>query len=177
MPQSHSLIVGSPIGKLQIIADDDAVLEVRFESKIAVEEQSGSRVAENEILRAAKSQLAAYFNGELTEFNLPLRPVGTDFQRKVWQQLTRIPFGTTTSYGAIAALIGSPLASRAVGAANGKNPIPIVIPCHRVIGQNGSLTGFGGGLPIKQKLLEVESQAIQPMLALGSAHVLAEQAN
>ncbi len=105
------------------------------------------------------SQLAAYFQGKLTQFSLETAPEGTDFQRRVWQALAKIPYGTTISYGELAGLIGNPNASRAVGMANAKNPIPIVIPCHRVIGKNGKLVGFGGGLDIKEKLLVLEQQA------------------
>lgn len=109
-------------------------------------------------------QLDAYFAGELKEFDLPLLPKGTAFQESVWQALTEIPYGETWSYGQLAANIGKPKASRAVGAANGVNPIPVIIPCHRVIGASGKLTGFGGGLETKQLLLELESGQIAPRL-------------
>jgi methylated-DNA-[protein]-cysteine S-methyltransferase len=101
-------------------------------------------------------QLREYFSGRRTEFELPLAPQGTAFQRGVWRQLQEIPYGETISYGELAKRVGNPKASRAVGAANGQNPIPIVIPCHRVIGSNGKLTGFGGGLPTKEALLALE---------------------
>ncbi len=104
-----------------------------------------------------KRQLTAYFAGELTEFDLPLAPQGTEFQRRVWQELRRIPYGTTLSYGELARRLGSPNASRAVGLANGRNPISIVIPCHRVIGANGKLVGYGGGLSRKDMLLSLEA--------------------
>ena len=110
----------------------------------------------NDAFKPVKQQLAAYFAGELTDFNLVLAPKGTDFQLAVWAALEKIPYGETCSYGDIANRIGKPDASRAVGAANGQNPLPIVIPCHRVIGSNGSLTGFGGGLDCKQFLLRLE---------------------
>ena len=109
-------------------------------------------------------QLDAYFAGELKEFDLPLMPKGTVFQESVWQALTEIPYGETWSYGQLAAKIGKPKASRAVGAANGMNPIPVIIPCHRVIGASGKLTGFGGGIETKQFLLELESGQIAPRL-------------
>jgi methylated-DNA-[protein]-cysteine S-methyltransferase len=102
-------------------------------------------------------QLDAYFAGRLRRFELPLAPEGTPFQREVWSALTTIPYGETVSYGELARQVGRPNACRAVGAANGRNPIPIIIPCHRVIGADGSLTGFGGGLPIKQRLLLLEA--------------------
>jgi methylated-DNA-[protein]-cysteine S-methyltransferase len=101
-------------------------------------------------------QLRSYFAGELDSFDLALAPQGTVFQQRVWGELCRIPYGETISYGELAKRIGNPNASRAVGLANGSNPIPIVIPCHRVIGSNGKLTGYGGGLPIKEKLLALE---------------------
>lgn len=106
----------------------------------------------------ARRQLSAYFDGRLTEFDLALRPAGTPFQQEVWQALRAIPYGGTCSYGQLAAAIGRPAAVRAVGRANGSNPLPIVVPCHRVIGGNGELTGYGGGLAAKQWLLELERQ-------------------
>lgn len=107
----------------------------------------------------AKRQLADYFAGALTEFDLPLAPEGTEFQRRVWAELMRIPFGVTISYGELARRIGQPGSARAVGLANGRNPISIVVPCHRVIGANGKLVGYGGGLPRKQALLSLETAA------------------
>jgi methylated-DNA-[protein]-cysteine S-methyltransferase len=104
-----------------------------------------------------REQLGAYFSGHLTSFELPLDPIGTEFQRDVWTALRSIPYGATRSYAEIARTVGRPTAFRAVGAANGANPLPIVVPCHRVIGSNGSLTGFGGGMQAKQRLLELES--------------------
>ncbi|WP_285508806.1 methylated-DNA--[protein]-cysteine S-methyltransferase [Actinokineospora sp. NBRC 105648] len=108
----------------------------------------------------AKSQLAAYFAGELKEFDLPLAPRGTPFQRTVWQALTTIGWGETTTYGALAQILGNPNSSRAVGMANGRNPVSIIIPCHRVIGSDGSLIGYGGGLPRKQQLLSLEGVGV-----------------
>jgi len=105
---------------------------------------------------AAASQLKSYFAGQLTEFDLPLAPAGTEFQRRVWAGLRTIPYGETVSYGELARQLGSPSASRAVGLANGRNPIAIVVPCHRVIGSDGSLTGYGGGLDRKRFLLALE---------------------
>ena len=101
-------------------------------------------------------QLGEYFSGRRTTFDLKLHPKGTDFQKAVWKALEAIPYGTTCTYGDIAARIGRPTAVRAVGLANGRNPLPIVVPCHRVIGKDGTLTGYGGGLPVKQALLELE---------------------
>lgn len=108
------------------------------------------------IFRETERQLAAYFARELQQFDLPLRPTGTEFQRMVWKALQEIPYGATISYGELARRVGNPNGSRAVGLANGKNPLPVVIPCHRVIGANGKLVGFGGGLPRKVILLNLE---------------------
>lgn len=105
-----------------------------------------------------KKQMQAYFAGELTDFDLPLKMIGTDFQKTVWLELQTIPFGTTISYGELAQRVGNPSASRAVGAANGRNPISIIVPCHRVIGSNGKLTGYGGGMERKEWLLAHESK-------------------
>ena len=110
----------------------------------------------SQILTEAVRQVRAYFAGELREFTIPLDPRGTDFQRRVWRQLETIPFGEIRSYAQIAEAIGAPRAVRAVGAANGANPLPIVIPCHRVIGSGGKLVGYGGGLPLKKLLLDLE---------------------
>jgi methylated-DNA-[protein]-cysteine S-methyltransferase len=113
------------------------------------------------LLRDTIHQLKAYFAGDLEDFDLPLVPQGTPFQLGVWKRLCDIPFGETISYGELARRIGNPNASRAVGLANGSNPIPIVIPCHRVIASNGKLTGYGGGLPIKEKLLALERRQLR----------------
>jgi methylated-DNA-[protein]-cysteine S-methyltransferase len=121
-------------------------------------EPPGRHNDHNPLLRQATRQLDAYFAGELREFDLPLDLQGTDFQKVVWRQLCRIPYGETRSYSDIAAAIHAPKAVRAVGAANGRNPIPIVVPCHRVIGAGGSLTGYGGGLPLKRLLLDLEAR-------------------
>lgn len=118
------------------------------------------------LLGEALSQLRAYFAGHLRDFHLPLDMAGTDFQLRVWRELQTIPYGRTRSYSAIAQAIGRPSAVRAVGAANGANPLPIVVPCHRVIGANGRLVGYGGGLPLKRRLLDLESAGeILPVLS------------
>jgi methylated-DNA-[protein]-cysteine S-methyltransferase len=116
------------------------------------------------VLVRTQAQLAEYFAGERRAFDLPLAPQGSGFQVEVWRALLRIPYGETCSYGDIARVVGRPAASRAVGAANGRNPIPIIVPCHRVIGSNGSLTGYGGGLPVKRWLLDHERGWKQPSL-------------
>ncbi|MBC8439373.1 MAG: methylated-DNA--[protein]-cysteine S-methyltransferase, partial [Deltaproteobacteria bacterium] len=120
-------------------------------------------IYKKELFLQAIDQLKAYFKGELTRFDLELNVQGTDFQKTVWRELVKIPYGETISYGQLAQRIGNPKASRAVGMANGKNPISIIIPCHRVIGKNGNLTGFGGGLEAKRTLLDLEKQVKQLM--------------
>ena len=148
----------SPVGKLLVAADTSGLRHIRFERNRHddVSHVGWQRDRSAPALREAREQLLAYFERERTSFDLPLAPVGTPFQLKVWNALADIPFAQTCSYGDIARRIGEPKAVRAVGAANGRNPLPIVLPCHRVIGSDGSLTGFGGGLPIKQFLLELE---------------------
>ena len=111
---------------------------------------------QREILSEAQHQLQEYFEGRLRQFTLPVAPAGTPFQQRVWQELQKVPWGTTTTYGKIAKRIGQPTAVRAVGSANGRNPVAIVIPCHRVIGSDGSLTGYAGGLATKRRLLQLE---------------------
>ena len=142
--------IDSPVGPLAVtVADDGAVTRIDF--------GAGER-ADDPRFDAVKSQLAEYFAGERTIFDLPLRPDrGTAFERAVWAELLRIPYGETASYGEIAARIGHPGKARAVGRANGRNPIAIVCPCHRVIGSDGSLTGYGGGLDKKRTLLDLEA--------------------
>ncbi|HVN03994.1 MAG TPA: methylated-DNA--[protein]-cysteine S-methyltransferase [Bryobacteraceae bacterium] len=121
-------------------------------------ELPGCESESNPLLRQAVAELQAYFAGELRDFNLTLDLEGTEFQKRVWLKLCTIPYGETRSYGYLAAALGAPKAVRAVGAANGRNPIPIVIPCHRVIGASGSLVGYGGGLPLKRFLLDLEAR-------------------
>jgi methylated-DNA-[protein]-cysteine S-methyltransferase len=142
----------TPIGVLHLCATNDALVELWLPNKPAPPVKVGT----NRVLAAASKQLREYFAGARTTFDVPLAPVGTEFQRSVWDQLLAIPYGATCSYGDVARAIGSPSASRAVGAANGKNPIAIIVPCHRVIGANASLTGYGGGLERKRWLLEHE---------------------
>ena len=145
-------IVDSPIGPLRLGADENVITMIFFNAKEPL-----TRGRLTGVLAELQRQLTLYFSGRLQTFDLPLGPKGTPFQQDVWRALTTIPYGKTVSYADIAKTIGRPDAVRAVGAANGQNPIPIVIPCHRVIGSNGSLTGFGGGLPMKRALLELES--------------------
>lgn len=150
--------LSSPIGKLLLSGDGDSLQLLGFPSGKMAHRHQDDWELKGDVFTEEKRQLDAYFAGELTEFNLSLAPQGTDFQKSVWQALTTIPYGNTCSYGKIAEQIGRPKASRAVGAANGQNPIPIIIPCHRVIGSTGKLTGFGGGLPTKETLLHLEQQ-------------------
>lgn len=151
----------TPIGKLLIAGDRETVQRVEFPKNGEPRKpQAGWIETSTGALQEAARQLREYFSGARKEFDLPLAPEGTDFQRAVWRELQNIPYGDTISYGELARRIGNSNASRAVGAANGANPIPIVIPCHRVIGANGKLTGFGGGLPIKEKLLALESRQL-----------------
>jgi len=151
----------SPVGLLTLVSDGAALAGVYFESQKHGVAPTGPLGADK-IIDVTRKQLDAYFAGKRKSFDVPLAPKGTAFQTRVWHALTRIPYGETTSYGAIAAGIGSPKAVRAVGAANGRNPIPIIIPCHRVIGANGSLTGFGGGVARKELLLDLERGALFP---------------
>jgi methylated-DNA-[protein]-cysteine S-methyltransferase len=149
-------VVPSPIGELVVWGDDGQVRGLSFaDSRTAAAVDSSWDCDETAFLQT-KSQLAAYFAGELTEFKLELAPRGTEFQRRVWSALREIPYGTTTTYGRLAMQLGDPRAVRAVGLANGRNPIAIIIPCHRVVGSNGSLTGYGGGLDRKEWLLAHE---------------------
>lgn len=152
----------TPIGTLLLAGDGKALTLVGFPRGKERKRHESGWVQDSAPFKDARKQLGEYFAGKRKEFDLPLQPAGTEFQRRVWKALQRIPYGETVSYGEIARRIGKPTASRAVGAANGKNPIPIIIPCHRVIGSTGKLTGFGGGLPTKTKLLDLERQHEQP---------------
>jgi len=147
------------IGTLLIAGDEEAVRYIQFpKNGKAVRPQADWRESSRGAVAEAVRQLREYFAGKREQFDLPLHPEGTAFQRGVWRRLQEIPYGETISYGELAKRVGNPKASRAVGAANGQNPIPIVIPCHRVIGADGKLTGFGGGLPIKEALLTLETR-------------------
>ncbi|MET7456583.1 methylated-DNA--[protein]-cysteine S-methyltransferase [Streptomyces sp. NPDC005574] len=149
-------VIDSPYGPLTLVAEDGALcgLYMTDQRHRPAQETFGDRDAQP--FGEARDQLKAYFAGELTEFTVELRLSGTPFQREVWQQLRRIPYGETRSYGQLADALGNRGASRAVGLANGKNPIGIIVPCHRVVGADGGLTGYGGGLARKQRLLDLE---------------------
>ncbi|MCP3734735.1 methylated-DNA--[protein]-cysteine S-methyltransferase [Sphingomonas sp. RP10(2022)] len=151
-------IMPSPVGALTLVASDAGLVAVLWENDDPLRVRLGPLVedAAHPVLRAAADQLRGYFAGERTSFDLPLDWRGTDFQKAVWAALLTIPYGETRSYGALARAIGRPSASRAVGAANGRNPLSIVAPCHRVVGSGGHLTGFAGGLEAKSLLLALE---------------------
>ncbi|MCB5169213.1 methylated-DNA--[protein]-cysteine S-methyltransferase [Streptomyces bambusae] len=159
MERQHT-VIDSPYGPLTLVATEGVLsgLYMTGQRHRPAEETFGPRAApEEEPFPEVVRQLAAYFAGERKSFDLPLRLDGTEFQRSVWDQLVRIPYGETWSYGELAARLGKPGASRAVGLANGKNPVGIIVPCHRVIGSSGSMTGYGGGLDRKVRLLAFES--------------------
>ena len=149
--------IATPVGKMIIFADDRAVTRVELSAKL----RPVGKPKVNDVLKRAEKQLAEYFSGKREDFDLPLAFSGTDFQMRVWKALEKIPFGQTRTYGQIAKTVKSPTASRAVGAACGRNPLAILIPCHRVVGSSGSLTGFGGGLAMKEWLLKHEGVLIK----------------
>jgi len=155
----------SPVGMLTLAGKHGRLMHLRMEDQTYEPSRDGW-VRDDRAFPDAVDQLSAYFAGDLTEFNLELDIVGTEFQRRVWTALLTIPYGETRSYGEIARQIGAPGAFRAVGLANGHNPIGIIVPCHRVIGANGSLTGYGGGLDRKRMLLDMEKSRVSPALTL-----------
>lgn len=153
MPLDHTT-VSTPIGELLLLGEDDALCEIRFD---ATQVPPGSRRRDDGVLGDAARQFAEYTRGERETFDVPLRPrFGGAFERRVWAYVAAIPFGTTITYGEIAHALDAPGSARAVGAANGRNPIPLIVPCHRVIGARGALTGYAGGLDHKRRLLEHE---------------------
>ena len=159
-------IIDSPVGHLLLAADEESLRILNFQGgKHKVEPEPHWRQS-NRLLDEAERQLHDYFAGRRREFQLSLRPTGTPFQMRAWKALQQIPYGTTRTYGEQARHVGNPRASRAVGAANGRNPIAIIIPCHRVIGGNGRLVGFGGGLDTKRRLLELEAGVSVPVRQL-----------
>ncbi len=150
----------SPVGKLLLVANDGGLIELAFAEGRTAPVIDPAWAAGGAPLQEPVRQLRAFFAGELRDFDLPLKPRGTAFQQRVWELLREIPFGKTLSYGELARRVGNPAASRAVGLANGSNPIAIVVPCHRVIGSNGKLTGYGGGLENKRWLLDFERRQL-----------------
>ena len=150
----------SPVGPLLLAGDESGLRLVHFSTGRRPKSPPREWIEDRAPFLEVICQLEAYFEGKLKDFDVPLVLDGTEFQLLVWNNLRKIPYGETVSYGQLARRIGSPEATRAVGLANGSNPIPIIIPCHRVIGSNGDLTGFGGGLPVKKKLLALESRQL-----------------
>jgi len=147
-------LLATPIGTLRLVSDGESLVAIEFEGRYGSD--AGVLAGSDPALAASALQLSEYFAGNRRHFDLPLAPAGTDFQRAVWAALAGIPWGEMRSYRDIARAIGRPAAVRAVGAANGRNPLPIVVPCHRVVGSDGSLTGYAGGLDIKKRLLQLE---------------------
>jgi methylated-DNA-[protein]-cysteine S-methyltransferase len=165
-PQTCSTSIDSPIGTLRLTAIDGRLSGLYMEDQRHAPAPIDPSCEREAIFAEVTAQLHAYFAGTLKEFDVPLLMRGTDFQRRVWVSLREIPYGQTTSYGEIARTVGSPSAFRAVGLANGRNPISIIVPCHRVIGAGGALTGYGGGLDRKRWLLEHETAARSGQLRL-----------
>jgi methylated-DNA-[protein]-cysteine S-methyltransferase len=155
-------VIDSPYGALTLVAEDGALCGLYMTGQRHRPPEESFGVADGGPFPEAEEQLTAYFAGELKEFTLDLRLNGTSFQRTVWDELQKIPYGETRTYGELADALGNPTASRAVGLANGRNPIGIIVPCHRVIGASGSLTGYGGGLERKRRLLDFERGAAGP---------------
>ena len=149
-------MMDSPVGSLLLESDGTALTAIRFATHKGRRLELPDRAVPDRVLREAKRQLREYFAGRRRHFDLPLRPTGTEFQRKTWAVLLEIPYSETISYAELARRMGQPRAARAVGAANGANPISLVVPCHRVIASGGGLGGYGGGLEIKRRLLELE---------------------
>jgi methylated-DNA-[protein]-cysteine S-methyltransferase len=156
-------VVASPIGKLKLVASDQWLVAILWENDSPNRVRLSELVASERhpVLFETERQLGEYFSGKRAAFSVALDMRGTRFQKDVWESLLRIPFGQTRSYGQLAKQLGNPKASRAVGAANGRNPISIIVPCHRVIGSSGKLTGFAGGLPAKAHLLELEQRELE----------------
>jgi methylated-DNA-[protein]-cysteine S-methyltransferase len=159
MPTLFEKRVASPVGILRLLASDEALVGVYFEEHRGTPAVEARPVRSRPILDRAERELAEYFAGTRTRFTVPVEARGTAFQRAVWGALREIPFGERRSYAELARAVGRPRAVRAVGAANGKNPLSIVVPCHRVVGSDGSLTGYAGGLAAKERLLALETRA------------------
>jgi len=161
-----SRVIESPVGPLLLVACDGALAQL-WMTPFAVPDGEPPAGADAAVLEAAEHQLNEYFEGRLTEFDLPLALEGTTFQRRVWDELVRIPFGERISYGELARRVGRAGSARVVGLANGRNPVSIIVPCHRVVGSDGTLTGYGGGLDRKAWLLDHEARQGPGQLALG----------
>jgi methylated-DNA-[protein]-cysteine S-methyltransferase len=171
MSATRYRIVESPIGPLTLCGNGEALTGLRMQDQRHTPTLGTGLACDEDAFPGVVDQLAAYFAGELTDFDVNLRLEGTAFQRRVWSALTEIPYGQTMSYGELAQQIGQPTAFRAVGLANGRNPVAIIVPCHRVIGSSGALVGYGGGLDRKRLLLDLEQNHAKPRLG-GLALVL-----
>lgn len=157
----------SPFGTILLVSDGKALKQLSFiEDQALFQEEAGDQQYMDDVIRQTIDQLQEWFAGDRTDFDLPLAPEGTDFQQRVWQELLEIPFGETCTYGQLAHTLNKPTAARAVGAANGKNPIALIIPCHRVNGANGSLTGYAFGIERKKLLLEMEAKFKTPEVVI-----------
>lgn len=163
MQQSHAF--ETPIGVIQVTVSDGAIVKVTLLGSVEIKAKAPGNL--DALLLNAQKQLLEYLAGERAEFTLPLNPEGTPFQQRVWHRLLKIPYGETCSYGQIAQAAGNPKASRAVGMANNRNPILLMIPCHRVIGANGKLVGYGQGLPLKERLLNMEKERAEALRRKG----------
>lgn len=159
-------VVDSPVGPLTLAGEGGALSHLRMDDQQYPPKGVDGWERDDSSFDVVADQLVAYFAGDLTTFDVRLELHGTEFQRSVWAQLLEIPYGETRSYGELATRLGNPGASRAVGVANGHNPVGIIVPCHRVIGADGSLTGYGGGLPRKRHLLELERSRLAPSLGI-----------
>jgi methylated-DNA-[protein]-cysteine S-methyltransferase len=157
-PELYYLEIASPLGRLRLVADGTNLCRIEFEDRHGTDGQPGDLP----VLAESAHQLGQYFEGRRRAFDLPLAPRGTEFQQRVWQALLEIPYGEVCSYRDIAERLGNARAVRAVGTANGRNPLPIIVPCHRVIGSDGSLTGYAGGLEAKRRLLALEGVTLGP---------------
>lgn len=166
MTSIHYRTVASPVGTLTLAGSGSTLMHLRMDDQSHEPDRSRWEPASGDAFADVIEQLEAYFAGELSEFDVDLDLVGTEFQRRVWAALRTIPYGQTCTYGEIAAQIGSPNASRAVGMANGRNPVGIIVPCHRVIGSTGGLTGYGGGIERKRALLDLEKYRSHPPVTL-----------
>lgn len=171
-PPDTTTLFASPYGTLKLVSSGTALTRLLLPGELTEEDRTTADTPDD-ILQQACRELDEWFHGNRTEFEVPLAPkTGTEFQQAVWSELRRIPFGTTITYTQLAQRLNRPAAVRAVGAANGRNPLPILVPCHRVIGANGSLTGYAGGLPLKRRLLDHESAVSSRHTASSGATML-----
>src|SRR6266852_3677794 len=164
----HYYCMQSPLGALLLVATQHGLCGVYFDGKKPAAKTNEVWIESEDALRPYRTELEAYFRRELKEFSCPLDLHGTEFQKRCWEALRKIPYGQICSYADIARDVGSPRGFRAVGQANHNNPVPIIVPCHRVVGSNGTLTGYGGGLSVKEKLLELEGISLQTPLLFAS---------